>query len=135
MEKIMILDDKAKTRLGLICFLPVVCFGLCLLYFLILILPLTQGHPEPASVVAITSNNYNTLFVMLASSAIITTPVFIYCLVLLTRMKTLNAPQKLGWFIFLCVMAPIASALFWFFHIMDSDKYVPIHGSIEEARG
>jgi len=135
MEKLMILDDKAKMRLGLICFLPVVCFGLCLIYFLMLVLPLTQGHSEPASVVAVTSHNYNTLFIMLASSAIITAPVFIYCLVLLARMKTLNSAQKLMWFIFLCVLAPIASALFWAFHIMDSEKYVPIHGSIEEAQG
>ncbi len=130
MEKLMILDDKAKMRLGLICFLPVVCFGLCLLYFLMLVLPLTQGHPQASSVVAITSHNYDTLFVMLASSAIITTPVFIYCLVLLARMKTLNSGKKLMWFVFLCVMAPIASVLFWIFHIMDSEKYVPIHPDI-----
>ena len=135
MEKLMILDDKAKMRLGMICFLPVVCFGVCLIYFLMLVLPLTQGHTEPGAVVAITSHNYNTLFIMLASSAIITTPVFIYCLVLLTRMKTLNAPQKLMWFIFLCVMAPIASAFFWLFHIRDSEKYVPIHADIEQAHG
>ena len=135
MEKIMILDDRAKTRLGLICFLPVLCFGICFLYFLMLVMPLTHGHPVPGSINTITINNYNTLFTMLASSAIITAPVFIYCLVLLTRLKTVNASHKLLWFIFLCVMAPIASAVFWMTHIRNAEKYVPVHGDIEEAKG
>ena len=131
----MILDDKAKTRLGLICFFPVLCFGIGFLYYLMLTFPLTQGHPVPGSINTVTLQNYSTLFTMLAASAILTTPVFIYCLVLLTRMKTLTAGHKLLWFIFLCVMARIASALFWVFHSMHSEKFVPIHGSIEDAKG
>jgi hypothetical protein len=130
MDKLMVLDDKAKTRIGIICFIPVVCFVLCLLYYFVLIMPLTEGNPAVNSVVSITKEHYDTLLIMLASSAIITTPVFIYCLVLLARMKTLNEAQKLKWIIFLCVIAPVASAFFWVFLIKDSSKYVPIHPDI-----
>src|ERR1700760_167940 len=130
MEKLMILDEKAKTRIGIICFIPIVCFLTCFVYYSILLLPLMQGHHAAASIVGITSRNYDTMFIMLAASAIITAPVFIYCLVLLARMKTLNSSHKLLWFVFLCVMAPVASALFWLFHIKDARKYTPIHPDI-----
>ena len=130
MEKLMILDERKKIRMGMICFIPVLCFLSCFLYYLMLIMPLTQGHQAPASIVGITSAHYTTLFFMLAASAIITAPVFIYCLVVLARLKTLNSSHKLLWFVFLCVMAPIASALFWTFHIKDGNKYTPIHPDI-----
>ncbi len=130
MENHMILDDKAKTRMGIICFIPVLCFFLCFIYYLVLILPLTQGHQAPASIVGVTSRNYDTMFFLLAASAIITAPVFIHCLVVLARMKTLNSAHKLMWFIFLSVMAPIASALFWLFLIKDAPKYTPIYPDI-----
>ena len=126
----MILDEKAKTRIGIMCFIPIVCFLACLVYYTILLLPLMQGHHEPGSIVGITSTHYNTMLILLAASAIITTPVFIYCLVLLARMKTLTSGDKLLWFVFLCVLAPVASALFWLFHIKDAHKYIPIHPDI-----
>ena len=126
----MILDDKAKARMGIICFIPVVCFVSCFLYYLMLILPLAQGHQAPGTIVGIMNAHYTTLFFMLAGSAVITAPVFIYCLVILARLKTVNSSHKLMWFVFLCVMAPIASALFWIFHIKDGNKYTPIHPDI-----
>lgn len=126
----MVLDAKTKKTMGVICFIPVICFIICFLYYFLLIMPLTVGHPEPGSIVSITSHNYDTLFFMLAASAIITAPVFIYCLVILARMKNMNSAVKLEWIIFLSVLAPIASALFWLFIIRDAPKYVGIHPDI-----
>ena len=130
MENHMILDDKAKARIGIICFIPIACFLGCLIYYVTLLMPLTIGHHAPASIVGITHIHYDTMFFLLAASAIFTAPVFIYCLVLLARLKTMNSEHKLLWFMFLCVMAPIASALFWLFHIKDAQKYTPIHTDI-----
>jgi len=130
MDKLMVLDDKAKKRMGVICFIPVVCFLLSFIYWLILVLPLTQGHQVPSSIVGLTSRNYDTFFFILAASAIITAPVFIYCLVLLARMKNLNEAHKLMWIVFLSVMAPIASALFWIFLIKDSPRHIGIYPDI-----
>ena len=67
---------------------------------------------------------------MLASSSIITAPVFIYCLVIMARMKNLNSAVKLQWIIFLSILAPVASALFWIFMIKDAPKYTAIHPDI-----
>jgi hypothetical protein len=130
MDRLMVLDAKAKNRMGIICFIPVLCFLTCFIYYLVLIMPLTAGHPAPGSIVSITSQNYDTLFLMLATSAIITAPVFIYCLVILARMKNMNSAIKLEWILFLSVLAPIASALFWIFIIRDAPKYVGIHPDI-----
>jgi len=131
MENLMVFDDKMKKRMGVICFIPVFCFLACFIYYFILILPLTAGHPVPASIVGITSRNYDTMFLMLASSAIITAPVFIYCLVIIARLKMMHAATKLQWIIFLSVMAPIASALFWIFVIKDLPKQVGIYPDMD----
>jgi len=130
MDKLMVLDEKAKKRMGIICFIPVVCFLLAFVYWLILVLPLTQGHQAPSTIVGLTSRNYDTFLFILAASAIITAPVFIYCLVVLARMKHLNEAHKLMWIVFLSVMAPIASAIFWTVHIKDSPKHVGIYPDI-----
>lgn len=126
----MVLDEKEKRRIGIICFIPVLCFGLAFIYWLITILPLTQGHQVPNSIVGLTSRNYDTFLAILATAAIITAPVFIYCLVLLARMKNLNEFQKLGWIIFLSVIAPIASAFFWTMLIKDAPRHIGVHPDI-----
>lgn len=129
MDKLMVLDSKTKKWMGIVCFVPVICFFICFVYYLALVIPET-GNYRPYSLETITSQNYDTLFAMLATSAIITAPVFIYCLVVLARMKHMNAAIKLEWIIFLSVMAPVASALFWLFLIKDAPKYVGIHPDI-----
>ncbi len=130
MDKLMVLDAKTKRWMGLICFIPVMCFTLSFIYYLSLILPVTGSNHPPYSLETVTSQNYDTLFLMLAASAIITAPVFIYCLVILARMKHMNSAIKLEWLIFLSVLAPIASAIFWLFIIKDAPKYVGIHPDI-----
>ena len=126
----MVFDDKTKARLGILCFIPLACFFICFVYYLALILPLTHGNPVPASIVGITSDHYTTLFIMLAASAIITAPIFIYCLVLLARFKHMNSAIKLQWILFLSVLAPIASAFFWAFHIKGARKYISVYPDI-----
>lgn len=130
MDKFMVFDERTKTRMAVVCFIPIFCFLLCFGYYLSLIIPLTVGHPATNSIVSITSRNYDTLFLMLATSATITAPVFIYCLVILARLKNLNSAVKLEWIIFLSVLAPVASALFWLFLVKDAPKYIGIHHDI-----
>jgi hypothetical protein len=123
MDKFMVLDEKTKAKLGVLCLIPFA-------YFLALVMLLNSGHPVVGSVVTITSRHYDILFLMLASSAIITAPVFIYCLVILARMNNLNSAVKTQWVIFLSVLCPVASALFWIFMIKDAPKYLGVHEDI-----
>lgn len=130
MDNLMVFDDKTKARIGMICFIPIVAFTACLVYYLYLLMPLTQGNYEPGTAVAITSNNYHTLFYMIASAAIITAPIFIYCLVLLAKFKHLNAADKLIWIVFLSTIAPVASVLFWLFLVRRAPKYVQLYADM-----
>jgi hypothetical protein len=130
MNSQMIFDDKAKTRMGVICFIPIIAFLICFVFYLIILFPLPGGGQTSVGIVAITSRNYDTLFIMLATSAIITAPIFIYCLVILARFKHLNAADKTMWIVFLSVLAPVASALFWLIHIRRMPKYVPTYPDI-----
>jgi hypothetical protein len=130
MDKLMVFDDKTKKRMGIICFIPLFCFFICFIYYLALVLPQLTGNQAAGTIVSITSRNYDTLFFMLATSAIITAPIFIYCLVILARLKNLNSAVKLEWIIFLSVLAPIASALFWVFLVKNAPRYIGIHPDI-----
>ena len=63
MDSMMVFDEKAKNRMGLICFIPVAAFLTCLGYFLLLLIPAISGSHEPGAVVGIrvASNNYFTI--------------------------------------------------------------------------
>jgi hypothetical protein len=130
MENVMVFDDKQKRRIGLICSIPAIAFFIAFIYYSVIMWPLTQGHHVIYSGEGIISSHYNTLFLFLASAAVITAPVFIYCLVILARLKNLNPPNKMKWIVLLSIMAPVASFLFWFFLIKNEPKYVPIYPSI-----
>jgi len=129
MDNQMIFDEKAKARIGFICFIPIVAFLLCLAYYIVLLLPLSHAH-VPGAVVGITRENYDTLFLMLAASAVITAPIFIYCIVLIARFRTMNAADKLVWIIFMSVLAPVASAFFFMFVVRTAPKYMPTYPDI-----
>lgn len=130
MDNMMLFDDKMKRRMGIICFIPAISFVLDFIYFLVLIWPTTHGNVPPNTTVGITEQNYDTLFALLAISCILSAGSFIYCLVILARLKNMNAAAKIIWIILLSVMAPLASVLFWYFLIKRSPKYVPIHPDI-----
>lgn len=130
MDNLMVFDDREKRRVGIICFIPIICFMVCFVYYLALIIPLAYTPHAAGSIVGITSRNYTTLFLMLATSAIVTAPIFIYCLVLLVRMKHINGAHKIMWIVFLSTLAPIASALFWTFLVRKLPTYVSAHPDI-----
>jgi hypothetical protein len=130
MDNQMVFDEKTKIRMGIICFIPLIAFVACFIYYMILLIPLAEGHYAPGSAVGITSQNYDTMLVLLAMAAIITAPIFIYCLVLLARFKHMNGAEKTLWIVFLSILAPIASALFWLLIIRNMPKYVPTYPDI-----
>ncbi len=130
MENVMVLDAKTKKRMGVICFIPAISFLLCFIYYLALVVPATGGHAAAGTIVSVTSAHYDVLFIMLAAAAIITAPVFIYCLVILARIRSMNSAVKTEWIIFLSILAPVASVLFWLFIIREAPKYMGIYPDI-----
>lgn len=130
MEKMMVFDAKAKTRLGLLCALPPLTLLGCVLYYLYLISPTFTHAVEPSTAVAYTKINYDTMLIVVAIHAVIAAAVLIYNIVILARLKNINSAVKLMWLIILCAFAPVSSIFFWFFLIKNEPKYVPIHPSI-----
>jgi hypothetical protein len=126
MKRLIVFDDKMKSRMGIVCMIPVLCFLICLVYYLSIVVTGTGGQ-EHYTIVDVTHRNYDTLFVMLAISSVITAPVFIYCLMILARLRHMNSENKLIWIIFLSTFAPIASALFWLFLVRNAPKYMPVY--------
>lgn len=130
MDNMLVFDDNAKKKIGLISFAPIVAFGITLLYYVFLLLPLSQGHVQPGQVVDITNRNYDTLFVMLAASAVLSTCVLIYCIVMIARVRNMASQSKLLWILILCTFMPISPFLFWALVVKKEPKYVSTYPDI-----
>jgi uncharacterized membrane protein len=130
MHDVLVFDDKAKKRIGWICFAPVIAFLITFLYYGFLLLPLTSGHVQTSEVVGITSQNYDTLLLMFGVSAVIATAVLIYNIVLIARVRNMKAQQKLIWIMILCIFVPITTIIFWNFVIRKEQRYVSTYADI-----
>ena len=108
----------------MICFAPLIAFLITLAYYIILLVPLAEGHIQPGQVVGITNQNYDTILLLLAISAIIATFVLIYCIVLVAKVKNMSSHDKLKWILILCIFVPITTIIFWAFVIRNEPKYV-----------
>jgi len=130
MEDTLVMDEKAKRRMGIICFIPLIAFGISFIYYMVLLFPLTQGHPQPKSAVEITVNNYSTMFILLATSSVISLCVLLYCLVHLVRIKTLNTATKMQWVLLLVCAEPFSFIFFWLFQVRKEQKNMPVYPNI-----
>ena len=131
MEKLMIFDNRMKTKLGYLCALPRVSFLVCLVYYLTLLSPLRHGGFDPTAASGITSHNYDTLFIMLAIAGIIGAAVLIYCIVILARLKHLNEQTKVIWLLLLAAFVPVSIVFFWALVLNKEPKYVPVYPDID----
>lgn len=125
----MIIDEKYKRKMGVICFLPAIAFLIPVIYYLILLSPLIHGYHVAKSIVGITSRNYNAMFLLLAIASTISAAVLLYCIVHLVRIKTLNTPQKMLW-ILLLLAVPVSFILFWYFEIKREPREMPVYPDI-----
>lgn len=126
MRRVVVIDEKVKRRIGILCVIPAVSFFISLVYYLVLLLPLTHGHPPPKSVVSITFNNYTVLFTMLAISAIISAGVLTFCVVHLVRREDINNPTKMTWILLLVTFVPESFILFWYFIVKREPKVMEV---------
>lgn len=126
------MDDKAKRNIGILCFLPTVAFLACTLYYLFVLSPLIADRQleDHVAIATYTLKNYDTLFVMLAISAVLSAIVLIYCIVHLTRLKNINGPTKMLWIVVLAALVPISFILFWYLHIRHEPKRMEVHPDI-----
>jgi len=116
--------------MAILCFIPAVAFFISLVYYLVLLFPLTKGHPVPESVVGLTSQHYTTLFIMLATSASISAFVLLYCIVYMVKIKSINTPTKMIWMLLLLIV-PISFILFWNFIVRPEPRNVPVYPDID----
>jgi len=130
MQDIMIMDERAKMRIGIICFLPLIAFSISFIYYMVLLFPLTQGHPQPKSAVGITSHNFGTMFILLAASSTISLLVLLYCLVHLVKIKTLNTAVKMQWVLLLVCAEPFSFIFFWLFQVRKEQQNTPVYPDI-----
>ena len=125
----MIIDEKYKRKMLVVCYMPAVVFLIPLVYYLVLLSPLLHGHPQPESAVGITSSHYDTLFMLLAAASTISAAVLLYCVVHLVKIRTLNTAQKMIWMVLLLIV-PISFIIFWHVQINREPRDMPINPDI-----
>jgi hypothetical protein len=130
MDNLMVFDDKQKKKIGIVSLIPNIALFICLVYYLFLIVPVAGFHTPPASAVGVTHAHYDTLFVMLAIYAIIAAGVLIYNLVMLARMKNMNAAEKAVWVLLLVGFVPLSFLVFWYFVVKKEPRYVGAYPDI-----
>lgn len=118
--------------MGILCFLPAVAFFICLLYYILILSPLIAHRQleDHTAIATYTLRNYDTLFVMLAISAVLSAIVLIYCLVHLTRLKHLNGATKTLWVVVLAALVPVSFILFWALHIRHEPGEMEVYSDI-----
>ncbi len=129
----IIMDVRSKQRMGIISYIPLIVFGICFIYYLSVLKPVFAGN-TPGNQIGFntqTSLHYNTLFMLLAISGIISAAVLIYFIVHLARVKHLSSAKKIQWLVFLTAFVPLALPLFWHFEINKEPGILEIYPNIE----
>lgn len=129
MEK---MDHKAKRRFGLLCLIPNLCFLIVALYYLYILWPVirVEGLTNHLALSTITAAQYDTLFWMMAVSAVISAIVLIYCIVHVTKVKHLLSGTKILWIILLSALIPVSFLLFYFLEVRREPKYLETYADI-----
>lgn len=127
-----VMDHKAKRNMALLCWVPNIAFFICLLYYLYTLRPLmaAKDMEDHIAVSTITAQNYDTLFIMLAISAVIAAVSLIYLIVHLARTKLIPTGTKVVWVVVLAALVPVSFLIFYYLIIRNEPKYLDTYPDI-----
>ena len=128
----IIMDDKTKRNMGILSLLPLLSWFIVLVYYLLTLSPVMAQKRREAheALVTLTSNNYDTLFMLGAISAVISAIVLVYFVIHIARIKAMNGATKIMWILILSAIVPLGFPLFWYLEIRNERKHMPIHPDI-----
>jgi hypothetical protein len=127
-----IMDHKAKRNMAIMAWIPNIAFALCLVYYLYALSPLmaTKDMEDHIAVATLTAQHYDTMFIMLATSAVLAAITLIYFIVHLARTKLLNSPSKVMWVVILAALVPVSFLLFYYLVVKGEPKYLDTYPDI-----
>lgn len=125
MERVEIMNNRAKNTMGVLSFLPLLAYVGWLIQFVYL--HMTYPNVQTS---AILSENYDSTLLFFTLCFILTSSVLVYFVVHLARTKLMNSGSKLGWIIFMTFMAPIAFIAFWYTEVRNEPERLPIYPDI-----
>jgi len=132
METVIIMDDRLKRKMGIISYIPLAAFIICFIYYLFILRPVITAKDlgNQIGLNTQTSLHYNTVFILLAISGIISAIVLIYFIIHLARVKHISSAKKVQWIILLTAFVPITLPVFWHFEINKEPKVLTIYSYI-----
>lgn len=126
------MENTTKKYGKTLCFLPLVCYLLWVVYYAIvnrnIVVP--NNMSNHITLVTNTITNYGSLFVGLALASIVTATILVYFIVHLARLKDMEALEKIGWIVFMTFLAPVAFIVFWYTELKNEPDNIRVHHSI-----
>ena len=133
MDAIIIMDAGLKRKMGIISYIPLTAFTICFMYYLFVLRSViaAKSLEDHTGINTQTSLHYDTTFILLAISGIISAIVLIYFIVHLARVKHLSSAKKVQWLVLLTIFVPVALPVFWHLEINKEPKQLAIYKNIE----
>lgn len=125
MERVEIMNSRAKNTMGILSFLPALAY----IGWLIQFVYLHSIYPD-VQTSTILYENFSSTLLFFTLCFILTSSVLVYFVVHLARTKLLNSSSKLGWIIFMTFMAPVAFVAFWYKEVRNEPEILPVHPDI-----
>ena len=127
-----IMDHKAKRNMAILSWIPNIAFFICLIYYLYALRPLIAAADmeDHIAVATITAQYYDTMFVMLAISAVLSAITLIYLIVHLARTMLIPTGTKVAWVVLLSALVPVSFLLFYYLVVKKEPKYLATYPDI-----
>ncbi len=127
-----VMDHKAKRNMAILSWIPNIAFFICLVYYLYTLRPLmaSRDMEDHIGISTLMAQHYDTLFIMLAISAVIAAGTLIYLIVHLARTKLLPTGSKVVWVIILAALVPVSFLLFYYLVVKKEPQYLDTYPDI-----
>lgn len=130
MERVEIMNSRAKNVMGMLSFLPALAYIAWAIHFFSIA---GQYYDEPIKadrISAALTNNFQSTLLFFTLCFVVTSAVLVYFVVHIARTKMMNAGTKLGWIIFMTFAAPVAFPFFWYVEVRNEPERLPVHPDI-----
>ena len=131
------MNDSSKKWMGPVSFIPLIAIAAWAVYIMYATnhLIVNEQYQQHEKVVTLIAKNYGGSFVLFMAAFLIGLGVLVAFIMHLKRVRTMNGTSKLGWLVFMAVLAPIAIPAYYLMEVRHEPNDVPMYAGLEEGMG
>ncbi len=131
------MNDSSKKWMGPVSFIPLIAIAAWAVYIMYATnhLIVNEQYQQHEKVVTLIANNYGGSLVLFMAAFLIGLAVLVSFIMHLKRVRTMNGTSKLGWLVFMAILAPIALPVYYLLEVRHEPDDVPMYATLEEGMG